>query len=198
VRPDPFIAAAALVAAFLLGSIPFGAILARLRGVDIQEHGSGNIGATNVARTLGRPLGVVVLLLDGAKGALPTYAGLALAPQLGPWASAATGLLAVLGHCYSPWLRFNGGKGVATALGVFVVVDPVAAAICVALFVLVYAVLRKASAGSLVGTSAMPVILYFKGASAPIIATAIATVVVILWRHRGNLSRLATGTEHDV
>jgi len=189
-----------LVAAFLLGSVPFGAIFARRRGVDIQAEGSGNIGATNVARTLGKRLGALVLLLDAAKGAAPMGLGVWLvgAGAVDPWAAAGAGLAAVMGHCYTPWLRFRGGKGVATALGVFVVLDPVATAISVGVFALAYAVFRKASVGSLLGALLMPVSLWWRGRPAWALGLAVATVVLILWRHRDNIARLRQGREQGV
>lgn len=193
------VSALLLVGAFSIGSVPFGAIFARRRGVDIQQEGSGNIGATNVARTLGKKLGALVLLLDALKGAVPTAAALWLAERgfVHGWAAAA-GLLAVLGHCYTPWLRFRGGKGVATALGVFVVTDPTATAISVAIFVLAYAAFRKASLGSLLGALAMPVSLWGLARPWSSVVLAIATVVVILWRHRDNITRLRQGRERGV
>lgn len=194
------LAAVVLVVAFVLGSVPFGAILARRRGVDIQQEGSGNIGATNVARTLGKKLGALVLLLDAAKGALPTAGAGWLAAQGGidPWAGAGAGLLAVIGHCYTPWLGFQGGKGVATALGVFLVLDPLATGVSVGVFALTYAAFRKASLGSLVGAVIMPLVLWWRAEPAPELALAIATVSLILWRHRDNITRLREGQEHDV
>ena len=194
------LAALALVVAFLLGSVPFGVILARRRGVDIQQEGSGNIGATNVARTLGKKLGALVLLLDAVKGAAPTAGAGWLAAQgaIDPWAVAGAGLLAVVGHCYTPWLRFQGGKGVATALGVFLMFDPIATGVSVGVFAVAYAAVRKASLGSLLGALLMPLTLWWREAEAPALALSAATVALILWRHRDNIARLREGGEHDV
>ncbi|MCA9619987.1 MAG: glycerol-3-phosphate 1-O-acyltransferase PlsY [Myxococcales bacterium] len=186
------------VTAFLSGSVPYGAIFARRRGVDIQAEGSGNIGATNVARTLGKGWGAAVLLLDAAKGAAPVAVAWWQASRLPAWAFAAAGLLAVVGHCYTPWLRFRGGKGVATALGVFLVLDPLATLVSVALFALVYAATKKSSAGSLTGALAMPVTLWIRGRGALELGLAVAVVLVIFLRHRDNLRRLAEGKEHGV
>jgi glycerol-3-phosphate acyltransferase PlsY len=189
-----------LVGAFLMGSVPFGAIFARRRGVDIQKEGSGNIGATNVARTLGKKLGALVLLLDALKGAAPMGLGVWLAQRglVDPWVGAGAGLLAVLGHCYTPWLRFQGGKGVATALGVFLVTDPRATAISVGVFVVAYAIVRKASVGSLLGALLMPLSLWLLDRPPWAIALAGVTVILILWRHRDNISRLREGREQGV
>jgi acyl phosphate:glycerol-3-phosphate acyltransferase len=192
--------AALIVLGCLSGSVPYGKLFARARGVDIQEEGSGNIGATNVTRVLGKTLGAVVLLFDVAKGALPV--GLALwlvergdAPAS---AAAATGLAAVAGHCFPVWLRFRGGKGVATSLGVFVVIDPIASAISVALFAVTYAASRAASVGSLVAALAFPFLLFARGRPAIDVALAGAMFLIILLRHRDNLARLRRGKELDV
>jgi glycerol-3-phosphate acyltransferase PlsY len=177
--------------AFLLGSIPFGLLIAGRRGVDIRTVGSGNIGATNVARSLGARTGAVVLVLDAAKGALPValvrWGG--LAGSLGPWAIAIAGLGAVLGHCYTPWLRFHGGKGVATALGVFVVAAPEAAAAGVAVFALVVAATRVAALGSIAATLAVTAVAWWRH---PVEIVTLATILslLIVWKHRDNLTHL--------
>jgi len=174
---------------FAAGAIPFGVIVARVLGVvDIQAHGSGNIGATNVARVLGVGPGLIVLVLDAAKGALPTV--LALHCAGGPRIVLATGAAAILGHCFSPVLRFRGGKGVATALGVFLALTPALAAIAVAVFALVFAVTRVPALGSLAGAATIAAILIVRrdGATA---AFAVATTTLLLYTHRTNLARLA-------
>ncbi|MEM9691634.1 MAG: glycerol-3-phosphate 1-O-acyltransferase PlsY [Myxococcota bacterium] len=184
--------------AYLLGSIPFGAIIAKRRGIDIQETGSGNIGATNVARTLGKKTGAVVLLLDAAKGA----AAVALAHAAGTpdpgWLPMASGFAAVVGHCFPVWLRFHGGKGVATSLGVFVVIEPLACAVSTGIFALVYGVFRIAAVGSLVAAAAFPLVLAAMGHPRAGVLFAALLGVVILIRHRDNLQRLAAGTENKV
>ncbi len=180
---------------YLAGSIPFGVLLTRwLRGVDVRQQGSGNIGATNVTRVAGKKLGAVVLLLDALKGALPV----ALALRLLPGHSllhAAVGLAAVLGHVYPVWLRLRGGKGVATALGVLLVLVPLAALAGALAYVAVFAVWRVSSLGSLtagatvVGTSALsdrP--REYAGLSAVLFA-------LMLWTHRGNIRRLMLRSE---
>jgi glycerol-3-phosphate acyltransferase PlsY len=187
VSDDPLAIAVAAGLAFAAGSIPFGVLLARRRGVDIRAQGSGNIGATNVARVVGLGLGVVVLVLDAAKGAAPVLVARGL--DLGPWTTAAAGLGAVLGHCFSPWLRFRGGKGVATALGVFLALDPVAAGAAVATFALFAAITRIPAIGSLAGTAALTALCIAR-ASLPVAALAIAVAVLILVRHRSNLAHL--------
>jgi glycerol-3-phosphate acyltransferase PlsY len=191
---------ALIVLGYLSGSVPYDKLFARARGVDIQEEGSGNIGATNVTRVLGKKLGAVVLLFDVVKGALPVGLALWLAARgdAPAHAVAATGLAAVAGHCFPVWLRFRGGKGVATSLGVFVVLDPIASAISVALFVLTYAVARAASVGSLVAALAFPFLLFARGRPAIDVTLAAAMFLIILVRHRDNLARLRRGRELDV
>jgi glycerol-3-phosphate acyltransferase PlsY len=181
------LAAAVAALGFLTGSIPFGVLLARRRGVDIRATGSGNIGATNVARVIGVRLGVIVLVLDAIKGALPV--ALAQRLDLGDPAIAVTGLAAVCGHCFSPWLRLRGGKGVATALGVFVVVAPIAAGIAVAVFAVVAAATRIPAVGSLVATLVLAGVCATRS-SPPIALLAAACAALIFVRHRSNLVRL--------
>ncbi|HTM19050.1 MAG TPA: glycerol-3-phosphate 1-O-acyltransferase PlsY [Kofleriaceae bacterium] len=185
-------------AAYLLGSIPTGLLLARRRGVDIREQGSGNIGATNVARTLGRKLGAVVLVLDAAKGALATLAAAALHHHHGvtAWAITAAGVAAVAGHCFPIWLRLRGGKGVATALGVMLVAAPLATGAAVLIFLALYATFRVVSIGSMAACAAMPLLAWLLGRPAPVIAAAGAIAAMVLVRHQGNLRRLLAGREN--
>jgi len=180
---------------YLAGSIPFGVLLTRwLRGVDVRQSGSGNIGATNVTRVAGKKLGAVVLVLDAVKGALPVALALRLVPDL-PTVHVLVGLAAVLGHVYPVWLKLHGGKGVATALGVLLVLAPLAALAAGAAYITVFAVWRVSSLGSLaagataVGTSAFT-------ARAPEYAGLSAVLfALMLWTHRSNIGRLLRRTE---
>ena len=185
-----------LGAAYLAGTVPFGVLFAKARGVDIQRVGSGNIGATNVARTLGKRLGAVVLLLDALKGALGVGAARLL--QLAPWVVAAVALAAVVGHCFPPWLRFRGGKGVATALGAFLVMDPAATGIVVLVFAALYAVTRRVSLGSLVAALAFPIALWALDRPRELVWIAAATTLLIIVRHKDNIRRLLGGSEDAV
>jgi glycerol-3-phosphate acyltransferase PlsY len=200
VDPKLLLAAVLGAVAYLAGSLPFGLWIGRARGVDIRSVGSGNIGATNVARSLGKKWGALVLLLDAGKGALPVAGAwwLVAEGRVVDHAVAATGLAAVVGHCFPVWLRFRGGKGVATALGVFLVIDPLAALACVVVFAASYAIWRIASVGSLLGAAAMPLALWWRGAPGPVLALAAAIVAVIFLRHRDNLTRLRKGDEPPV
>ena len=187
--------AAAIVAAYLLGSIPFALILARRWGaVDLRRVGSGNLGAANVMRTSGIAAGVLVAVLDMAKG----IAGVMVAAMLASnntAAPAAAGLAAIVGHIYPVWLRFRGGKGVATACGVFSILTPVAVPPAVAIFLVTVWVTKYISLASLLATLALPPLAYVAGSPAPAVTAACAAAVIILFRHRSNLTRLRTGTE---
>lgn len=188
----PLEAAAAVVAGYLCGSIPTGVLVARARGVDLTKVGSGNIGATNVARALGKKSGAFVLLVDALKGFAPVFAAkrLWLDVPHGPTVIAAVGLCAILGHVFPVWLRLRGGKGVATALGVFLALSPLAAGVSVALFAAIYAAKRISSVGSLAAATAMPITLALLRAPAAFLILALFGWLLIVIRHRGNIRRL--------
>jgi glycerol-3-phosphate acyltransferase PlsY len=183
---------AAIALAFLLGSIPFGLIVGRLRGVDVRQVGSGNIGATNTARAVGRKLGALVLLLDAAKAYLPMIAAKQLfaGDARAGWLVSAVGLAAFLGHLYSPWLRFRGGKGVATGLGVFLALAPFSAALAAAVWIGVYVATRISSVGSLAATTAIVPIMVLRHEPPYNVALAAVLFVLIVWKHRDNIRRL--------
>ncbi|HXY25662.1 MAG TPA: glycerol-3-phosphate 1-O-acyltransferase PlsY [Candidatus Acidoferrum sp.] len=187
------------VAAYLLGSIPFGVILARLFGSDVRKAGSGNIGATNVARVVGPLAGILTLVLDAAKGAAAVLLAQRLSNDSATWMMVAA-LAALVGHCFPVWLKFKGGKGVATAAGVFLTLSPLAFAVAIALFVLVVVFSRYVSLGSISAAAAMPLLMYLLWAPrhAPPPAVTIGTLaaaLLIILKHRGNLQRLLTGAE---
>jgi glycerol-3-phosphate acyltransferase PlsY len=178
--------------AYLLGSIPFGLILTRMAGLgDIRQVGSGNIGATNVLRTGRRGLAAGTLLLDAAKGALAVQlAGLLFGPTWMPLAAMA----AVVGHCFPIWLRFRGGKGVATGLGVLIALDwRIGVAAC-AIWLLVFAVTRISSAGALTAFAASPVLAFLLLPPNWFIAP-LFVAILVFWRHSANIKRLLAGTE---
>jgi glycerol-3-phosphate acyltransferase PlsY len=179
---------ALIAAAFWAGAIPFGVLIARRRGVDIRAHGSGNIGATNVTRVLGARAGAVVLVLDALKGALPTAAALAAAGE--PRTVALTGLAAILGHCFSPFLGSKGGKGVATALGVFIVASPPLALVAVAVFLLVAGRTRIPALGSLGGVTSATLYAFVTAQPTPVQLLALATSALLVYTHRSNLEKL--------
>jgi glycerol-3-phosphate acyltransferase PlsY len=174
---------------YFAGGIPFGVLLAQLRGVNIREHGSGNIGATNVTRVLGPVLGAIVLVLDAAKGALPTWYAIHHTPD--PWVVVATGGAAIVGHCFSPFLELEGGKGVATATGVFLVLAPQPLAIALGVFLAVLAWKRVPALGSLAGIAALCIATWWHG-DAWTAVLALGTLVLLVYTHRSNLAKLAS------
>ena len=181
---------------YAIGSVPFAYLLARRAGIDVRVAGSGNVGATNVLRTTGTPLGVMVMSLDIAKGAAAVlFAHLAA----GTIASmAAAGAAAIVGHIYPVWLRFHGGKGVAVAAGVFAVLAPVAAAVAAAVFLVTVWATRLVSLGSIVATVTLPSAAWLAGSPRAVVIAAAGACALILFRHRGNLRRILRGTERRV
>jgi acyl phosphate:glycerol-3-phosphate acyltransferase len=177
-----------VVAGFLAGAVPFGVIVAKQRGVDLREKGSGNIGATNVARVLGLADGLLVLGLDAGKGALVTLVASRIDGD--PWVIAATGFAAILGHCFSPFLAGKGGKGVATALGVFIVAAPPLALVAVSVFLVVAGRTGIPALGSLSGVTSATLYAFITAQPAPVELLALATLVLLVYTHRTNLAKL--------
>jgi glycerol-3-phosphate acyltransferase PlsY len=219
------------VVAFLSGSIPFGLMIARMKGIDIRAHGSGNIGATNVLRVVGKQYGITCLILDALKGFIPVALAVnlvqivgrpvqiplefldgfalklpeteALSAQLG---HIATALAAVLGHNYSPWVGFKGGKGIATSAGVLLGLMPFAVLILIALWLLIFAVTRYVSVASVLASCALPVLTLWGSWhhgriqdgtwNKPLFAFSLIIALMATWKHRTNFQRLREGTEH--
>lgn len=195
------------LAGYLLGSIPFGYLAGRFKGVDLRAIGSGNIGATNTGRALGFRWFVVVFLLDMLKGLAPVIAiaylnnnwlDRALSADVALWA----GIGAILGHSFPVWLKFKGGKAVATGLGVLLALHPVAAAIAFGAFLLITATFRYVSIGSVAAAFVAPIVFWlFEGSDVlniPVIGRwffFIAAAIFIFWRHRANIARVMAGTE---
>ena len=199
----PWTAWALLPASYLLGSIPFGFVLTRLvKGIDVREVGSGNIGATNAARAMGRGWGIVVGLLDALKGLVPTavLAPLVLAPEEGRLVLALlAGSCAILGHCFPVWLSFRGGKGVATAGGAFLGVDPKVFLWGAITWIVVLVATRYVGLSSILMTAAFAVAALALHREAPLFAMLAGLVfLLILVRHRANLVRMIAGTEPRV
>jgi acyl phosphate:glycerol-3-phosphate acyltransferase len=184
-------------ASYLLGSIPFGYLLVRIfRGEDVRKSGSGNIGATNVSRK-SPALGVVTLLLDALKGIAAVLIAYAIAPTYPLMSMAAW--FAVLGHIFPVWLKFRGGKGVATGLGSFLVIAPKAVLVAAGIFVAVVALFRYVSLGSILAVAAFPLLVYAMNAygNAPTsLVFMAATSLLIIVRHHANIRRLFAGTEN--
>jgi len=191
---------AAILVAYLLGSIPFGVVIARLRKVDLRQVGSGNIGATNAARALGRPLGVLVLLLDAAKAYVPLQLCRSFFHEdpRRDWILAGVGFAAFLGHLFPIFLKGKGGKGVATGLGIYLALAPLCAGIAGVVWAGLYLITRISSIGSLAATSLMIPALYLRHEPTAYIALAGAMALLIIWKHRGNISRLLNRQETKV
>ena len=184
----------ALVAlSYLLGSVPTGYILGWLSGIDVRTLGSGNVGATNVARVVGRGQGLLTLTADAAKGWLPIFAAQQLGVSL-PMTLLA-GAAAFLGHLYPVFLGFKGGKGVATAFGVFLALAPLATLCMIGVFAVSILACRIVSLSSLAAAVSAPPILWLLGFSPMVIVLGVGIAVMIILRHRGNIGRVLAGTE---
>lgn len=205
-----------VVASYLIGSIPFSYLVVRaVAGADIRSEGSGNVGATNVARTAGRIPGIVALLLDIAKGYAAVMLARWLVAQPG-WPFPATadgsplqskemwialaGLIAVLAHMFPVWLRFHGGKGVATAAGVFLALDPIVLAAGALVFLIVAFATRFVSLASIVTAASIPVFFRFLAVNAPFwrIVISVAIAIAVIAKHHSNIARLARGRERKM
>ena len=196
---------------YFIGSIPFGYLIGRLKGIDVRKHGSGNIGATNVSRVLGRPWGIMVFVCDAGKGVVAVLAAKWLASQYPivlsdgfPVPAVAGGILAavlcIVGHNFPVWLGFKGGKGVATSAGVMCGLLPYSSLVGFLIWCLVFFATRYVSIASLVAACGLALsVLVLPGAPGerwPLFTLASLAVLLIFWRHRSNIERLRNGTEH--
>jgi glycerol-3-phosphate acyltransferase PlsY len=197
--------AAAMAASYLLGAVPFGLLIARARGVDIRRVGSGNVGATNVFRAVGKPWGLLTFACDALKGCLPAAFFPAWAAAAWPGGGAAApeagllcGVAAIAGHNWPVYLKFKGGKGVATSAGVLLGAAPLAMAAGLGVWLVVFLLSRYVSLASLAAAAAVPAFGWIRygprGALLPSVLTALALAIVV--RHRANIGRLRRGTEH--
>jgi len=196
-----------VIIAYLIGSIPFGYLVVRAKGGgDVRETGSGGTGATNVSRRAGKTAGIITLLLDAQKG----YIAIVVAelflkdvgPKAGSWMLAAAAVAAVLGHIFPVWLRFRGGKGVATGAGVFLALAPMAVVCAGVVFVALVWWRRMVSLGSIAAAVTIPTYLYFQSEfgqpgrySTALLAASVTCAWLIVYAHRGNIARIRTGTE---
>ena len=186
-----------VVAAYLLGSIPFGYLIVRGKsGADIRETGSGGTGATNVSRRAGKAAGVLTLLLDAVKGCAAVLIARAVVGN--DWVIAAAAIAALVGHIFPVWLGFRGGKGVATGVGIFLVLAPIALLCAGVVFVAIVVFTRFVSLGSLTAAVLIPVLVWLQSDSQPLLVAAIAGAALIVFAHRGNIQRLASGTESRI
>jgi glycerol-3-phosphate acyltransferase PlsY len=183
--------------AYLLGSIPFGYLTVRGKiGADIRETGSGGTGATNVSRRAGKTAGVLTLLLDAAKGCAAVLIAKALTGD--DWVIAAAAIAALVGHIFPVWLGFRGGKGVATGVGIFVVLAPIALLCASVIFVAIVALTRYVSLGSIVAAVLIPVFVWWQTDLRSLLTAAIVAAALIVFAHRGNIKRLASRTESRI
>ena len=196
-----------VLVAYLLGSIPTGFLVAKARGVDIRTVGSGNIGATNVFRILGKPAGIFVLLADAAKGWLAVFLVAKLVadwfyPAAGPlayeWFKICAGIAAILGHNYTCWLYFKGGKGIATSAGVLVALVPGPLLIILGIWIVVFALSRYVSLASISAAFALPFAARLVGKSTTIILVTAALAALAIYKHKANIQRLIKGTENRI
>ena len=197
---------AVLLGSYLLGSIPFGYLAGRLVGVDIRQTGSGNVGATNVLRVLGKRYGYPVFALDVLKGFGAVKIAMLIAPGRPPeWNSPELfGILAamasVFGHLYPPWLKFKGGKGVATSAGALFALTPVATLVGVAIWTIVFWLTRYVSLASMIAAGFLPFVILVvssqdQNTRRPLVYSSACVATIVVWRHRSNLYRLMRGTE---
>ncbi len=182
---------------YALGSIPFGLIIGKIFGLgDIRQKGSGNIGATNMLRLGGKKPALLTLIADGGKGALPVAVAAAICPPLGAWAF----LGAVIGHMFPVWLQFKGGKGVATTIGGFLALSPLAGAAVCAVWLTTAVLFRYSSLAALVAVGFAPLLLFLlkTGTSADVLSITVVIAILVFIRHRANISRLLKGEEPKI
>ncbi len=193
----PLLLALLVSAAYLLGSIPNGLLIARLKGVDLQKVGSGNIGATNVFRCVGKGWGVLAFVLDAIKGFVPAFCFPRLMDAVPPWLGLACGIAAVAGHNWPVWLKFKGGKGVSTSAGMLLGIAPAAVGIGFAVFAGVLALTRFVSLGSILAAVAVAGSgIWLYGADNRLLAGALIVMgALVVLKHRANVGRLLKGTE---
>ncbi len=191
-----------LVGSYFVGGIPFSYLAGAWKGIDLREHGSGNLGASNTFRILGAKIALGVLVLDIAKGFLPVLLARSWdVPGQEPIHELAAAVGAVVGHLFSPYLRFSGGKGIATSAGAFAALAPWAFACALAVFVIVFALKKIVSLASLSAVVTLPMAVYYTErlelapSSKDVFYASIVVMLVVVWKHRGNIKRLAAGTE---
>jgi glycerol-3-phosphate acyltransferase PlsY len=187
------------VASYLFGSIPFGKLIAmKVAHIDITQKGSGNIGATNVARELGIKWGILTLVLDMLKGFVPVVLFASLGPQVGighEIGLSVVGLSALSGHQFSVFLKFRGGKGVGTALGIYLAISPLSCIIALMLFILIVYVWDFVSLASMLSALAMPLLFALFGKAPPLVIGAVIAAALIVIKHKDNIQRLIKGNE---
>ena len=185
-----------LILAYFLGAIPFGLLIGKMKGIDVRKYGSGNIGTSNVARTLGKKAAILTLLGDGLKGLVPVLLA-RLFTESDIWL-VAIALAAIIGHNWPIYLKFKGGKGVTTTYGAFLGIAWLPGLATIATWVVVTALSKKSSIAALISSVSAPLFAYFLGGSFPIVGFAILGLVLIYLRHIENIKRILTGTENTL
>jgi acyl phosphate:glycerol-3-phosphate acyltransferase len=188
-----------IAAGYLIGSVPFGYLAGRMKGVDVRQHGSRNIGATNVWRVCGAKLGLPVFLLDVGKGVAAVLLAWRIAGTQGgdaPWCGVAGALACVIGHGFPAWLGFKGGKGVATSLGAIITIMWKPSVIIFGVWAVVFALSRYVSLASIVAAAAFPLVAFVFDARGAVLGFAVAAATFVIVRHRANIQRLLAGTEN--
>jgi glycerol-3-phosphate acyltransferase PlsY len=194
------------IGSYLLGSIPFGYLAGRLAGIDVRKNGSGNVGATNVVRVLGKRYGYPVFVLDFLKGFMAVKISMLMSPGApAEWNcpdifGIVAAMCSVLGHVYPPWLMFEGGKGVATSAGALLALTPVATLIGMTIWIIVFWASRYVSLASIAAAVVLPIVIPIVGSHNEnnrrlLLYSSVCVAVVVIWRHRSNISRLMRGTE---
>ncbi|MCH1508144.1 MAG: glycerol-3-phosphate 1-O-acyltransferase PlsY [Akkermansiaceae bacterium] len=200
---------------FLLGSIPFGLLMGKLKGIDIRQHGSGNIGATNVFRTLGKQLGITCLLLDFTKGLVPVLiAKNMVEPMMAEQQFTAqsievlTALASIMGHNYSPWIGFKGGKGIATTAGAITALMPFGLVLLILVWATFTFTTKYVSVGSIAAAASLPILVITGSAyhgklangtwNKPLFIFSLIAAILAIWKHRANIARLKSGAENRI
>lgn len=200
---------------FLLGSIPFGLLMGKIKGIDIRQHGSGNIGATNVFRTLGKQLGITCLLLDFSKGLVPVLiARNMVEPMMAEQQFTAqsievlTALASIMGHNYSPWIGFKGGKGIATTAGAITALMPFGLVLLILVWGIFTFTTKYVSVGSIAAAASLPILVIIGSAyhgkltngtwNKPLFIFSLIATILAIWKHRANIARLKAGTENRI
>jgi glycerol-3-phosphate acyltransferase PlsY len=187
-----------LILSYLCGAIPFGFIIAKLfKHVDIRTVGSGNTGATNVYRSISKPLGILTLMLDLLKGFVPVYLAMFFYPEY-QWLIISVAFITIIGHTFTIFLRFKGGKGVATACGAFLAINPLAVLICFVTFVVILSIFKYVSFASIIAAFMLPISLYFLNALPEIVVFSGIISILVIVRHISNIKRLLNGTENKI
>ena len=187
-----------LILSYLCGAIPFGYIIAKLfKNIDIRKQGSGNTGATNVYRTISKPLGILTLLLDVLKGFVPVYCVNLINPE-SYWIVIVVALVTIIGHIFTIFLNFKGGKGVATACGAFLAMNSLAVLICFLVFVIILLIFRYVSLASIFAAIMLPISLYLLHSSSELLIFSCIISVLVIVRHISNIKRLLNGTENKI